>query len=87
VAWNANDAFCGIWMPDRRSIQPDLNRIPQEKQTNRKFSGMTPEKRQSMLKKISFVIGACGSVKPETQALAALEAIETEYELIRKPQQ
>lgn len=44
---------------------------------------MTPEMRKDIILKIvSPAIGMCGSVKPERQAAAAVEALLEKYELV-----
>ncbi len=42
---------------------------------------MTDDERKALLKKISFAIGLCQSIKPEEKARIALEASEEGYEL------
>lgn len=46
---------------------------------------MTESERNFLLKAISFDIGHAHSVKPEVLARAAPEAIELQFELVRKP--
>lgn len=44
---------------------------------------MTPEMRKDIaLKIISPAIGLCGSVKPEKQAMAAIDALLEKYDLV-----